>query len=102
MQDVNYWKYGTMEVTMEVSCCKYPRVDELETYWNDNKKSMIEYLKLGNTGIKGIVKFENGIKAENVAIKVDSRKPYFKTNKNGEFYRILLPGKYIVSVQLYN
>ncbi|CAF1039718.1 unnamed protein product, partial [Brachionus calyciflorus] len=97
MQDVNYWKYGCMEITFEVSCCKYPQKQELEGYWNDNKKSLVEYLKKANTGLKGIVKFANGQKAANVTIKIDSREPYFKTNKNGEYYRILLPGNYTLS-----
>lgn len=33
-----------------------------------------------------------------LTIKIDSREPYFKTNKFGEYYRILLPGSYSLSV----
>ncbi|CAF1040907.1 unnamed protein product [Brachionus calyciflorus] len=35
-----------------------------------------------------------------MTIKIDSREPYFKTNKNGEYYRILLPGTYNLTVML--
>lgn len=98
MQDVNYWRYGCMEITLEVSCCKYPPANELLTMWNDNKKSMIEYLKMGNTGLKGIVKFKNGNIAKYLAIKIDSREPIFKTTADGEYFRVLLPGNYTVSV----
>lgn len=100
MQDINYWKYGCMEITLEVSCEKYPESSSLLKIWHENKLSLIEYLKKANTGVKGIVKFENGILAENLTIKIDSREPYFKTNLNGEYYRLLLPSTYNLSVGL--
>lgn len=37
MQDFNYVWYGCMEVTLELSCCKYPSAVELPKYWEDNK-----------------------------------------------------------------
>lgn len=37
MQDYNYVWYGCMEITLEVSCCKYPPAHELPRYWEDNK-----------------------------------------------------------------
>lgn len=37
MQDYNYVYHGTMEVTLEVSCCKHPPVTELKKHWHDNK-----------------------------------------------------------------
>ncbi|KAF2892153.1 hypothetical protein ILUMI_14020, partial [Ignelater luminosus] len=37
MQDFNYVWHGCMEVTLEVSCCKYPPAKELPRYWEDNK-----------------------------------------------------------------
>jgi carboxypeptidase M len=37
MQDFNYVWYGCMEVTLEVSCCKYPPAHELPKYWEDNR-----------------------------------------------------------------
>ncbi len=98
MQDFNYWKFGCMEVTVEVSCCKYPLPSQLESYWNDNKKSLIEYLKLANSGVRGVIRFEDGTKAKHVTVKIDSRAPYFKTNELGEYYRVLLPGTYSLSV----
>jgi hypothetical protein len=94
MQDFNYWKYGCIELTLEISCCKYPHKNQLSKIWQENRHSLIEYLKKSNTGVKGIINFSNGQLAQNLTVKIDSRRPYFKTNKNGEFYRILLPGTY--------
>jgi hypothetical protein len=100
MQDFNYWKYGCIELTIEISCCKYPPSDQLDTIWQENRHSLIEYLKKSNTGVKGVVKFLNGELAKYLTVKIDSRKPYFKTNKNGEYYRILLPGTYQLEIMI--
>lgn len=37
MQDYNYVWYGCMEVTLEISCCKFPPAYELKKYWDDNQ-----------------------------------------------------------------
>ena len=48
MQDYNYVWYGCMEVTLEISCCKFPPAYELKKYWEDNQlvsyNSLIEIL----------------------------------------------------------
>lgn len=100
MQDYNYWKHGCLEVTMEVSCCKYPLTSNLRQLWIDNKNSLIEYMKLANTGIKGVIRLNNGKPAANLSILIDSIQPIFKTNSLGEYYRILLPGTYKLSILL--
>lgn len=37
MQDFNYVWYGCMEVTLELSCCKYPPTSELPKLWEENR-----------------------------------------------------------------
>jgi len=37
MQDFNYVWYGCMEVTLELSCCKYPSTSELPKLWEENR-----------------------------------------------------------------
>ncbi len=100
MQDINYWKYGCKEVTIEISCCKYPPANQLYSIWLENRRSLIEYLKNANRGIRGIVKFANGQLAVNLTVKFNTREPFFKTNKYGEYYRILLPGTYQLDLML--
>jgi carboxypeptidase D len=51
MQDYGYLNYGTIEVTMEISCCKYPASNSLENYWNYNRDAMIEYLYQAQRGL---------------------------------------------------
>jgi hypothetical protein len=44
MQDYGYLNYGTIEMTMEISCCKYPNENLLSSYWSYNRDAMIELL----------------------------------------------------------
>lgn len=38
MQDYNYIQHGCFELTLELSCCKYPRPENLSHIWEENKK----------------------------------------------------------------
>ena len=38
MQDYNYIYHGTMEITLEVSCCKHPPGSALKQHWADNRR----------------------------------------------------------------
>jgi len=50
MQDYNYIWGQCFEITLELSCCKYPKADQLEQFWNDNKAALIEYMKQVHLG----------------------------------------------------
>ncbi|XP_045409355.1 carboxypeptidase M isoform X3 [Lemur catta] len=100
MQDYNYVWAQCFEITLELSCCKYPREEKLPSFWNSNKASLIEYMKQVHLGVKGQVFDQNGNPLPNVIVEVQDRKhicPY-RTNKFGEYYLLLLPGSYIINV----
>ena len=100
MQDANYWAFGCSEITIELTCCKYPYASELLQIWRDNKNSLIEYLKLANTGLRGVISYEDGEPAQNISIQIDQREPIFKTNRNGEYFKLLTPGSYNLRLKL--
>lgn len=65
MQDYNYVWGQCFEITLELSCCKYPPADQLEKFWIDNKVALIEYIKqvhLGGYLNGGRVKTEGSLK----------------------------------------
>merc|ERR1712020_136072 len=59
MQDYNYIWHGRMEVTIELSCCKFPPASEMQQFWEDNRKSLLRFLGEAHRGVKGFVKDEN-------------------------------------------
>ncbi|XP_034239516.1 carboxypeptidase M isoform X1 [Thrips palmi] len=98
MQDFNYVWYGCMEVTLELSCCKFPPASELPKFWEENRVSLVKFLAEAHRGVHGFVMDENGNPVEKAALKVKGRDVGFQTTKYGEFWRILLPGVYKLEV----
>lgn len=98
MQDFNYVWYGCMEITLELSCCKYPPASELPKFWEENRMSLVKFLAEAHRGVHGFVMDENGNPVEKASLKVKSRDVGFQTTKYGEFWRILLPGIYKLEV----
>lgn len=94
MQDFNYLFSNCFEITVEMSCCKYPLEDSIEDEWTANKESLLTYLESGHVGVKGIVKDLKGNPVEKARIMVEGiDKPIMTTDK-GEYWRLLAPGSY--------
>ncbi|XP_052900059.1 carboxypeptidase M isoform X2 [Anopheles moucheti] len=98
MQDFNYVWHGCMEVTLEVSCCKFPPAYELRKYWDDNQMSLIKFLAEAHRGVQGFIMDPTGNPVERAQLKIKGRDIGFTTTKYGEFWRIMLPGVYKLEV----
>ncbi|XP_026475682.1 carboxypeptidase M-like, partial [Ctenocephalides felis] len=98
MQDYNYVWYGCMEITLELSCCKYPPANELRKYWEDNQMSLVKFLAEAHRGVQGFVFDSHGGAVEKASLKIKGRDVGFTTTRFGEFWRILLPGVYKLEV----
>ncbi|XP_053882121.1 carboxypeptidase M isoform X2 [Malaclemys terrapin pileata] len=99
MQDYNYIWGQCFEITLELSCCKYPPASQLQAFWNDNKAALIEYIKQVHLGVKGQVLDKHGQPIPNVIVEAKGREhicPY-RTNRHGEYYLLLLPGSYVLN-----
>ncbi|VVC33638.1 Hypothetical protein CINCED_3A006469 [Cinara cedri] len=95
MQDYNYVWHGCMEITLEMSCCKYPPAEFLESHWNDNLPALLTWMQQTHRGIKGIVRSRStGEPIKNATLRILDRENVFKTTSNGEYWKILLPGVY--------
>jgi len=46
MQDFNYVNSNCFEITLELSCCKYPNTSKLEEEWNNNKEALLSYMEM--------------------------------------------------------
>ena len=98
MTDFNYIFSNCFEITVELSCCKYPEEDRLDIEWRKNKDSLIKFIQSVHMGVKGIVTFQNGSRVEGAEIHVHGNEKIITTSKNGEYWRLLLPGAYKIEV----
>jgi carboxypeptidase M len=79
MQDYNYIWHGCMEITLELSCCKYPPASELPKFWEDNRNSLLQFIGEAHRGVKGFVKDEAvAVPIEGASMKV-SKMIYIKS-----------------------
>uniref|UniRef100_A0A3B4BB14 Peptidase M14 domain-containing protein n=1 Tax=Periophthalmus magnuspinnatus TaxID=409849 RepID=A0A3B4BB14_9GOBI len=98
MQDYNYLYGNCLEITVELSCCKHPKADELPNEWSMNKESLLAYMEQVHIGVRGFVKEAiGGAAITNASIIVDGIQHNLTTGMYGDYYRLLLPGTYNIT-----
>lgn len=97
MQDWSYLHGGTYELTLEVGCYKFPKAEELSTFWMDNREALLKYIEQVHIGIKGFVQSSIGTPIPHAAISVNNIQHVTYTSKIGDYFRLLLPGKYNIT-----
>ncbi|XP_029467086.1 carboxypeptidase D [Rhinatrema bivittatum] len=99
MQDWNYLNTNCFEVTIETGCVKYPFAAELPTYWEQNHKSLLQFIKQVHRGVKGFVldaTDKRGI--HNATISVADIDHPITSAKDGDYWRLLVAGIYKITV----
>jgi len=97
LKDFSYLFTNNLELSLEMSCCKYPGRYSLVREWENNKFSLINFLEQVHTGIKGVVFGPDGNPAENADIVVwnpdnTRRGKNVTTFSTGEYWKFVLPG----------
>lgn len=102
MQDYNYVRSGCMELTLEQSCIKHPAAGDLESLWRENKAPLIALIKEVHNGVRGFVVDEDGLPVAEANVSVNGRKDFIvQTAIGGDYWRLLAPGSYMLSVKAY-
>ncbi|XP_053191617.1 probable carboxypeptidase X1 [Scomber japonicus] len=99
MNDFSYLHTNCFEVTVELSCDKYPHASELPIEWENNKESLIVYMEQVHRGLKGVVRdklTKKGI--PDAIIKVEDHDHDIRSAADGDYWRLLNPGQYKVVV----
>jgi carboxypeptidase D len=99
MQDWNYLVAGCMELTLEIGCYKYPYAKSLPQYWLNNRDALLAYAEQVHRGVHGFVRSTIGRPIVGAKVIVEGVSHYVKSHKDGDYYRILLPGKYNLTIE---
>lgn len=94
MQDFNYVHSNCFEVTFELSCCKYPPANQLPREWNNNKESLLRFMEASHWGVKGLVTTPEGRPVLDADVVVEGLGHNVTTSNRGEYWRLLVPGRY--------
>merc|ERR1711997_381112 len=111
MQDFNYLSSNDFEITLELGCDKFPPASTLKQEWEDNKKSLMEFMWMAHMGVKGTVTdAETGKAIPNSLIQVKNVTRIGKGQRrsdlinhdvtsvhDGDYWRLLTPGEYEVT-----
>ena len=55
MEDFNYLHSNCFEITMELSCCKFPPSSQLPQEWQLNRESLFRFMEATHMGFRGRV-----------------------------------------------
>ncbi|TFK01304.1 gametocyte-specific factor 1-like [Platysternon megacephalum] len=97
MQDFNYLYTNCFEITLELSCDKFPPQKDLEKEWLANREALITYLEEVHQGIKGLVSDENNNGIAGAVISVHGIGHDVTSGDQGDYFRLLLPGTYTIA-----
>ena len=98
MEDFNYLHSNCFEITMELSCCKYPNRSQLPQEWSNNKEAMMRYMEATHIGVKGVVRDAAGQPLHLAVVQVEGIDHNLTTTERGEFWRLLTPGTFTFTV----
>lgn len=102
MQDYNYVHSNCFEITLELGCDRFPKESDLKKYWNDNRKALVELLQQVHYGVSGFVKNTKGEILPDATISVADRRHDVTSAKDGDYWRLLVPGSYEITATANN
>ncbi|XP_065700070.1 carboxypeptidase N catalytic chain isoform X2 [Patagioenas fasciata] len=97
MQDFNYLYTNCFEITLELSCNKFPPEEDLERQWMANREALVAFMEEVHQGIKGMVSDENNNGVAGAVISVQGISHDITSGDKGDYFRLLLPGTYTVT-----
>src|SRR5690606_20421288 len=99
MQDWSYHWYGDLQVTIELSHQKWPSYSTIPQYFRWNRNSMVRYMSRVHqgAGFKFSTPKAGRVQIESLSLFKAKNVGEF-TFGDGEFYKVLEPGRYRFTV----
>ena len=72
MEDFNYLHSNCFEITMELSCCKFPPASQLPREWQLNRESMFRFMEATHMGFRGrVLDADTGVPLSKAVVQVN-------------------------------
>lgn len=95
LQDWSYARTGCIDLTIEVSNTKWPAATTLPNYWNDNRQSLLHFVRAARYGVNGIVTSAlDGSPLDAVITVTGNAEPVATDPAAGDYYKLLPTGTY--------
>lgn len=91
MQDWNYLYANTFDVTVEISNRKWPPETELESYWQENRDAILNYISRVHIGVRGRISPDDYVWIR--GIENHTTEAIVRDGKDTEYIRLLKPGR---------
>ncbi|XP_059822920.1 inactive carboxypeptidase-like protein X2 isoform X1 [Hypanus sabinus] len=99
MNDFCYLHTNCFQLSIYVGCDKFPHESELSKEWEKNQEALLHFMEQIHRGIKGLVRDLDGNGIANATISVEGVDHDVMTATDGDYWRILNPGDYRVTVK---
>lgn len=95
LQDWAYDQTGCLDATIEVSNTKWPAASTLTTFWNENRESLMHYVKTARYGVNGVVTAADTGAPLSATVTVTGNSKTVRTDpSHGDYYKLLDTGSY--------
>lgn len=95
LQDWSYDQTGCIDTTIEVSNTKWPSASTLVTFWNENRESMMHWVKAARYGVNGVVTAADTGDPLAATVTVTGNSKSVTTDpEHGDYYKLLNNGTY--------
>ncbi|EPQ16814.1 Inactive carboxypeptidase-like protein X2 [Myotis brandtii] len=99
LNDFSYLHTNCFELSIYVGCDKFPHESELPEEWENNRESLIVFMEQVHRGIKGLVTDSHGKGIPDAIISVEGINHDVRTASDGDYWRLLNPGEYVVTAK---
>lgn len=95
LQDWSYDQTDCIDVTIELDDTSWPPASQLDGLWNENRESLMHYVKAARYGINGVVtSAATGLPLAATVTVAGNAKPVHTDPAHGDYYKLLDTGTY--------